>query len=48
MDLHIKFWHTTNNCVTTCYFNSEFMGKSSGQDIYEKFEQCLETSENNK
>ena len=24
------------------------MGKSSGQDIYEKCEQCLEKSENNK
>ena len=48
IDLHIKFWHTINNCVATCYFNSEFMGKSSGQDIYEKFEQCLEKSENNK
>ena len=48
MDLHKKFWHTTNNCVTARYFNWEFMGKSSGQDIYEKCEQCLEKSENNK
>ena len=48
MDLHITYWDTTNNCVTTHYYNSEFMGKASAQDIYEKFEQCLEKLENNK
>ena len=41
MDLHRRFWHTTNNCVTTRYLNSEFIGKASGQDIYKKFEQCF-------
>ena len=27
MDLHIRYWDTTNNCVATRYYNSEFMGK---------------------
>ena len=44
----IRYWDTTNNCVTTHYYNSEFMGKASAQDIYEKADQCLEKLENNK
>ena len=29
MDLHVRYWDTTGNYVTTCYYNSEFMGKAS-------------------
>ena len=27
--------------VTTCYYNSKFLGKVVALDIYEKFEKCL-------
>ena len=33
MDLYIRYWDTTDNCVTTCYYNSEFLGKASAQDM---------------
>ena len=29
MDLLIKYWDTTSNCVTTRYYNTDFMGKAS-------------------
>ena len=48
MDLHIRYWDTTCNCVTTQYYNTEFMGKASAQDIYKKCEQCLGKLENKK
>ena len=33
MDFHVTHWDTTNSCVTTRYYNSEFMDKASAQDI---------------
>ena len=33
MDLYIRYWDTTDNCVTTRYYNSEFLGKASAQDM---------------
>ena len=48
MDLHIRYWDTASNCVTTRYYNTEFMCKASAQDIYKKCEQCLGKLENKK
>ena len=31
MDLHRRYWDTTNNYVATCYYNSDFMGKPSAE-----------------
>ena len=33
MDLYVRYWDTTDNCVTTRYYNSEFLGKASAQDM---------------
>ena len=41
MDLHIRFWDTNKDVVATRYYSSEFLGKSSANDICSHFEQCL-------
>ena len=45
MYLHVRYWNTTNNSVTTHYY-SGFMGKASVQDSYETFELHFEKLEN--
>ena len=39
--LHIRFWHSNKDVVATRYYSSEFLGKSSANDICSHFEQCL-------
>ena len=46
MDLHIKYYNTTNKCATTRYYNLEIMGEASAQDM--KNLNCLKKLENNK
>jgi hypothetical protein len=41
MDLHIRFWDSNKDVVATRYYSSEFLGKSSANDICSHFEQCL-------
>ena len=41
MDLHVKFWGSSENLVKTRYWNSEFLGKAAAKDLYEKFNQGL-------
>lgn len=38
MDLYVHFWDVENNCVTTCYYNSKFVGKAAALNMYETFE----------
>ena len=40
VDLHVCFWDKEKCCIITCYYNSEFLGKASAQDLYEKFISC--------
>ena len=40
VDLHVCFWGKEKCCIITCYYNSEFLGKASAQDLYEKFISC--------
>ena len=35
MDLHVCFWDKEKCCVRTCYYNSEFLGKASAEDLSE-------------
>ena len=37
MDLHVRFGDSSENLVKTRYWNSEFLGKASAKDLYEKF-----------
>ena len=48
MDLHVRFWDIENNCVATWYLNSKFLGKVAGQDVYEKFNECISEVDENK
>ena len=48
MDLHVHFWDKEKCCVITHYYNSEFLGKASAQDLYEKFISCLLEIESDK
>ena len=41
MDLHIRFWDSNKDVVATRYYSSEFLGKSSANDICSHCEQCL-------
>ena len=41
MVLHIGFWDFNKDVVTTGYYSSEFLGKSSANDLCSHFEQCL-------
>ena len=41
VDLHVCFWDKEKCCIITCYYNSEFLGKASAQDLYEKLISCL-------
>ena len=41
MDLHIRFWDSNKGVVATRSCSSEFLGKSSANDICSHFEQCL-------
>ena len=41
MDLHVRFWDDTDNEVKTSYWNSEFLGKASADDVFSKFNDCL-------
>ena len=39
--MHIRFWDSNKDVVATSYYNSDFLGKSSANDICSHFEQCL-------
>ena len=39
--LHIRFWDSNKDVVATRYYSSEFLGKSSANDLCSHFEQCL-------
>ena len=41
MDLYIRFWNSNKNVVATRYYSSEFLGKSSANDICSHSKQCL-------
>ena len=41
MDLHVCFWDDTDNEVKTSYWNSEFLGKASADNVFSKFNDCL-------
>ena len=48
MDLHVRFWDLSSDIVATRYYSSEFLGKTSAEDICSKFEQCLGSLEREK
>ena len=48
MDLQVHFYHKEKCCVVTRNYNSEFLGKTSVRDLYERFLQCLSEIEPNK
>ena len=41
MYLHIRFWDSDKDIVAITYYSSEFVAKSSANDICSHFEQCL-------
>jgi len=41
MDLHVRYWSTTAIAVTTHYYTSEFLGKATSKDVFQKFKQCM-------
>ena len=41
MDLYSRFWDSSKDVVATRYYSSEFLGKSSANDLCSHFEQCL-------
>ena len=41
MDLYVHFWDVENNCVTTCYYNSNFVGKAAALNMYEPLKYFL-------
>ena len=41
MDLYIRFWDSSKGVVATSYYSSEFLGKSSANDLCSHFGQCL-------
>ena len=41
MDLYSRFWDSSKDVVATRYYRSEFLGKSSANDLCSHFEQCL-------
>ena len=48
MDLHVRFWDNEKCCVLSYYCFSEFLGKASAQDLYEKSIIRLSEIEENK
>ena len=40
MDLQFRFWNEEKGQVDTCYYTSDFLGKSFAVDVYEKFNSC--------
>ena len=48
MDLHVRFWDPSKNQVETSYLTSEFLGKASAQDVFEKYEQAISSLDKNK
>ena len=47
-DLHILFWDSNKDVVATRYYSSEFLGRSSANDICSHFECCLDPLEKEK
>ena len=41
MDLHVRYWSTATNAVTTRYYTSEFLGKATSKDVFETFKQFI-------
>ena len=48
MDLHVRYWDCVKNEVVTRYYSSQFLGKASAQDVYEKFTKCCPVLDVNK
>ena len=48
MDLHVCFWDDTDKEVKTSYWNSEFLGKASADEVFSKFNDCLSSLDHNK
>ena len=46
--MHVGFWNDSNCQVSTRYLNSEFLGKASAVDVYEKFDDCCSALDKNK
>lgn len=45
MDAHVRFWNDTTNQVTTRYFNSEFLGHGTADNLMDHFaKSVLESS----
>ena len=45
---YIRFWDSNKDVVATRYYSSEFLGKSSANDICSHFERCLDPLEKEK
>ena len=48
MDMHVRSWNDSNCQVSTRYLNSEFLGKASAVDVYEKFDAFCSALDKNK
>ena len=48
MDLQVCFWDDTDNEGKTSYWNSEFLGKASADEVFSKFNNCLSSLDHNK
>ena len=48
MDFHVGYWDCVTNQVVTRYYTSEFLGKASSDDIYNKFMNCCPKIDANK
>lgn len=47
MGMHIHHWKNNENKVSTRYFNCQFFGKASAQDIFNCFIICMSPLETN-
>ena len=48
MNTHIRYWNQISSSVSTRYYNSVFLTKTSAADILEKFESCSKDINANK
>ena len=48
MDMQVRFWNDRKCQVSSRYLNSEFLGKASAVDLYQKFDACCSVLDKNK
>ena len=48
MDLNVRFWDDTDNKVKSSYWNSEFLGKASADDVFSIFNDRLSSLDRSK